>query len=189
MHAPILHTSHTNMRHTFPHLPFCVRCHQVWSNTPALVAGSGLGAQCVSFYVGAGTGCAYMCEYCANALVRMPLPADMIFVVATEKPFTSHPYHSNVLQGTNNYYFTDGACMALLDISFAVMPVLTHIFQCISMSMVQTTGVCKYYPGGCQGSPQQSTSDTYHDNEMVLILTLFPSLHTFAGQYTCCRGG
>ena len=35
---------------------------------------------CVSFSVGQGTGCAWMCNYCANAL------------------------------GTNNYYFTDGVC-------------------------------------------------------------------------------
>jgi hypothetical protein len=35
---------------------------------------------CVSFTVGQGTGCAWMCTYCAGAL------------------------------GTNNYYFTDGVC-------------------------------------------------------------------------------
>jgi len=35
---------------------------------------------CVSFSVSAGTGCAWMCNYCANSL------------------------------GTNNYYFTDGVC-------------------------------------------------------------------------------
>lgn len=35
---------------------------------------------CVTFYVGSGTGCAWMCNYCANAL------------------------------GTNNYYFVDGVC-------------------------------------------------------------------------------
>jgi len=35
---------------------------------------------CVSFSVGSGTGCAWMCNYCANAL------------------------------GTNNYYFTSGVC-------------------------------------------------------------------------------
>ena len=36
--------------------------------------------QCVSFYVGQGTGCAWMCNYCANSL------------------------------GTFNYYFTDNVC-------------------------------------------------------------------------------
>ena len=36
--------------------------------------------QCTSFSVGPGTGCAWMCSYCANTL------------------------------GTNNYYFTDGVC-------------------------------------------------------------------------------
>ena len=35
---------------------------------------------CVSFSVTSGTGCAWMCNYCANSL------------------------------GTNNYYFTDGVC-------------------------------------------------------------------------------
>jgi hypothetical protein len=35
---------------------------------------------CVSFSIGSGTGCAWMCTYCANAL------------------------------GTANYYFTDGVC-------------------------------------------------------------------------------
>jgi hypothetical protein len=35
---------------------------------------------CVTFSIAAGTGCAWMCNYCANAL------------------------------GTNNYYFTDGIC-------------------------------------------------------------------------------
>ena len=35
---------------------------------------------CVSFSVGQGTGCAWMCNYCANQL------------------------------GTNNYYFTDSVC-------------------------------------------------------------------------------
>ena len=35
---------------------------------------------CISFSVSQGTGCAWMCSYCANQL------------------------------GTNNYYFTDGVC-------------------------------------------------------------------------------
>jgi hypothetical protein len=35
---------------------------------------------CVSFTIGSGTGCAWMCNYCANQLE------------------------------TNNYYFTDGVC-------------------------------------------------------------------------------
>jgi hypothetical protein len=37
-------------------------------------------SQCTSFTVGPGTGCAWMCSYCANTL------------------------------GTNNYYFPDGVC-------------------------------------------------------------------------------
>ena len=38
------------------------------------------GNNCVQFSVSAGTGCAWMCNYCASQL------------------------------GTNNYYFTDGVC-------------------------------------------------------------------------------
>ena len=38
------------------------------------------GNNCVQFSVSSGTGCAWMCNYCANSL------------------------------GTFNYYFTDGAC-------------------------------------------------------------------------------
>jgi len=41
---------------------------------------SAVANNCVSFVVGNGTGCAWMCNYCANAL------------------------------GTSNYYFTDGVC-------------------------------------------------------------------------------
>lgn len=37
-------------------------------------------ANCVTFTVSSGTGCAWMCQYCASQL------------------------------GTNNYYFTDGVC-------------------------------------------------------------------------------
>ena len=36
--------------------------------------------QCVQFTISSGTGCAWMCDYCANQL------------------------------GTNNYYFTDNVC-------------------------------------------------------------------------------
>ena len=46
----------------------------------AQVCNTVLSNSCVSFSVSAGTGCAWMCEYCANAL------------------------------GTNNYYFTDSVC-------------------------------------------------------------------------------
>jgi hypothetical protein len=53
-------------------------------NQVALVYGSTLTSNasnsCVSFSVSSGTGCAWMCNYCANSL------------------------------GTNNYYFTDGVC-------------------------------------------------------------------------------
>ena len=41
------------------------------------------GNQCVQFSVSSGTGCAWMCDYCANHL------------------------------GTNNYYFPDGVCTYL----------------------------------------------------------------------------
>jgi hypothetical protein len=44
------------------------------------VSSSNVSNSCVSFSVSSGTGCAWMCNYCANSL------------------------------GTNNYYFTDGVC-------------------------------------------------------------------------------
>ena len=53
----------------------CPRTHSV-SRTPV----RSISNQCVSFQVSAGTGCAWMCNYCANTL------------------------------GTTNYYFTDGVC-------------------------------------------------------------------------------
>jgi hypothetical protein len=42
-------------------------------------------SQCTSFSLGPGTGCAWMCSYCANTL------------------------------GTNNYYFSDGICKYDID--------------------------------------------------------------------------
>jgi hypothetical protein len=48
--------------------------------SPSLKNISAVENGCVSFTVGSGTGCAWMCNYCAGAL------------------------------GTNNYYFTDGVC-------------------------------------------------------------------------------
>jgi len=55
------------------------------SNNVSLIYGKSLNNknvsnQCTTFSVTAGTGCAWMCNYCANTL------------------------------GTNNYYFTDGVC-------------------------------------------------------------------------------
>ena len=49
--------------------------HDTPSNLPFLTQNS-----CVSFTVGSGTGCSWMCSYCAQQL------------------------------GTNNYYFTDNVC-------------------------------------------------------------------------------
>jgi hypothetical protein len=55
------------------------------NNQVANIYGSGsvsnVSNGCVSFTVSPGTGCAWMCNYCANSL------------------------------GTNNYYFTDGVCL------------------------------------------------------------------------------
>ena len=53
----------------------CLNLH----HNGSLVSSSGPNV-CVSFSVGSGTGCAWMCSYCAQQL------------------------------GTNNYYFTDGVC-------------------------------------------------------------------------------
>jgi hypothetical protein len=52
----------------------------VGSNSQDLCSKEIVTNNCVSFTVSGGTGCAWMCQYCANSL------------------------------GTNNYYFTDGVC-------------------------------------------------------------------------------
>jgi hypothetical protein len=49
---------------------------QICTESPKLLTSNA----CIQFSVGPGTGCDWMCNYCANQL------------------------------GTNNYYFTDGVC-------------------------------------------------------------------------------
>ena len=51
------------------------------TNSTALVSVTTPMNNCIQFSVASGTGCAWMCNYCANQL------------------------------GTYNYYFTDGVCM------------------------------------------------------------------------------
>jgi len=55
---------------------------------------------CVSFYVSSGTGCAWMCNYCASAL------------------------------GTNNYYFTDGICTYQQGIGCVGNPIAGNSYTC-----------------------------------------------------------
>ena len=57
---------------------------------------------CVSFSVSSGTGCAWMCNYCANQL------------------------------GTNNYYFTDGVCTYQEGIGCVGNPIAGKIYTCCS---------------------------------------------------------
>lgn len=68
------------MRILFPLLAVCVS--YVSSKDVCSLANSTIIPKnnCVSFSVGSGTGCQWMCNYCANTL------------------------------GTNNYYFTTGVC-------------------------------------------------------------------------------
>ena len=62
--------------------------------------------QCVTFNVGSGTGCAWMCEYCANAL------------------------------GTNNYYFTDGVCSYHYPEGCTGSPIAGVEYTCCSASQM-----------------------------------------------------
>ena len=55
---------------------------------------------CVSFVVGSGTGCDWMCNYCATQL------------------------------GTNNYYFTDGVCSYQQGVGCVGNPVAGHTYTC-----------------------------------------------------------
>ncbi len=60
--------------------------------------------QCISFYVGQGTGCSWMCNYCSNSL------------------------------GTNNYYFTDNVCTYESGIGCVGSPVAGKSYTCCSSS-------------------------------------------------------
>jgi len=57
---------------------------------------------CVTFSVSEGTGCAWMCNYCANQL------------------------------GTNNYYFTDGVCSYQQGVGCVGNPLAGKSYTCCS---------------------------------------------------------
>ena len=61
--------------------------------------------QCVQFTVSSGTGCTWMCNYCANQL------------------------------GTNNYYFTDGICTYQERQGCVGNPIAGHTYTCCSASL------------------------------------------------------
>lgn len=56
--------------------------------------------QCIQFSVSQGTGCAWMCSYCANEL------------------------------GTNNYYFTDGVCSYQEGVGCVGNPIAGNTYSC-----------------------------------------------------------
>ena len=58
--------------------------------------------RCITFYVSSGTGCAWMCNYCATNL------------------------------GTDNYYFTDGVCTYEQDVGCVGNPVAGNSYTCCS---------------------------------------------------------
>lgn len=57
---------------------------------------------CINFSVGSGTGCSWMCTYCANTL------------------------------GTNNYYFTDGVCTYQEGVGCVGNPQTGVVYTCCS---------------------------------------------------------
>jgi len=59
---------------------------------------------CVSFTVGSGTGCSWMCNYCATQL------------------------------GTNNYYFTDNVCTYESGVGCVGNPVAGKQYTCCSVT-------------------------------------------------------
>jgi len=61
--------------------------------------------QCLQFSVTSGTGCAWMCNYCANQL------------------------------GTNNYYFTDGVCNYEEGLGCVGNPIAGKTYSCCSSSV------------------------------------------------------
>lgn len=58
---------------------------------------------CITFSVGQGTGCAWMCNYCANTL------------------------------GTNNYYFTDCVCTYEQGVGCVGSPIAGKSYTCCSV--------------------------------------------------------
>lgn len=62
--------------------------------------------QCIQFTIGSGTGCAWMCNYCANQL------------------------------GTNNYYFTDGVCRYQSGEGCVGNPVAGKTYNCCSSAYI-----------------------------------------------------
>ena len=66
-------------------------------------------AQCIVFTVTSGTGCAWMCNYCANQL------------------------------GTNNYYFTDGVCTYEEGQGCVGSPIAGKSYTCCAASAATTT--------------------------------------------------
>jgi len=59
--------------------------------------------QCIQFSVSSGTGCAWMCNYCANQL------------------------------GTNNYYFTDNVCVYQADQGCVGNPIAGKTYTCCAV--------------------------------------------------------
>jgi len=59
--------------------------------------------QCVQFTISSGTGCAWMCDYCANQL------------------------------GTNNYYFTDNVCTYQTGQGCVGNPVAGNTYTCCAV--------------------------------------------------------
>jgi hypothetical protein len=58
--------------------------------------------KCITFYVSSGTGCAWMCNYCASNL------------------------------GTDNYYFTDGVCTYEENDGCVGNPIAGNSYTCCS---------------------------------------------------------
>jgi hypothetical protein len=67
---------------------------------------SNISNQCIQFSVSSGTGCAWMCNYCANQL------------------------------GTNNYYFTDNVCLYKEGQGCVGNPIAGKTYTCCSAEFV-----------------------------------------------------
>jgi hypothetical protein len=59
--------------------------------------------QCIQFSISSGTGCAWMCNYCANQL------------------------------GTTNYYFTDGVCSYQYGVGCVGNPITGKSYTCCAV--------------------------------------------------------
>jgi len=86
------------------YIPFMLFLSSVFGKENICVNKNIISNSCVTFTVSQGTGCAWMCNYCANQL------------------------------GTDNYYFTDNVCTYQQGVGCVGNPYAGKSYTCCSLS-------------------------------------------------------